>query len=486
MARDRDRDAGMDQLLRAALTRAGGGPYRNREDPDTAGGPYRNREDPDTAGGPYRNREDPDTAGGPYRNGEDPSILGTAPACPSAGDLAAYVEGTLTADEREAMEPHLAACTLCQEALALIGTMPEAPARAEHLPRARAWWLAGWKRWLVPASALASAVILYVALKPDAALHPAAPSESVMETTPAAPPVPSPGQAPVPGTAPLPKAGSRAAADQAPPASRAEAPRGQAAGAPQMKSEAKDAAPGLARNRAQAGDQLAAVTQAPPVAAKLQAEPERLAAAVPQLAEARVPVAPAPPPPPAPAPTLPVRSAGKLADARVRETQPSTVGGVAALAPPPAEPEATLLQKGGKQAFEARADAGQPTVVRGGAVPAFLWRFEADGRILGSADEGRTWQLQHEAARQLAAGSAPSREVCWAVGPAGLVLRTTNGRTWQAVPFPEPLDLVAVTATGALHATVHARDGRVFTTADGGQTWEDEARGTRDKGKGKR
>lgn len=435
MARDRERDAGMDQLLRAAL----GGERRE-----------------------------------PAQGGRQatPGQAGTAGACPAAGELAAYVEGTLPDGEREAMEPHLAACTLCQEALALMAAMPEEPARVGHGVRERSWWLAGWRRWLVPASALASAVILYVALKPDATLRPAPPRESVAATAPAAQPVPSP----VPGVASLPEASGRGAADLAPPVSRAEVAQSKEAGAPRTKSEAKDTAPRQARDRAQAEVQLETVTAPPPAAAGLQAKPERLAAPVPQLAEAGIPAAPAPPLPPAPAPTLPVRAPGTLADAHVREAQPAGVGGVAALAPPRAEREAALAPKGGKPAG---TDARQPTVVRGGGIPAFLWRFEPDGRILGSADEGRSWQLQHEAARELAAGSAPSREVCWAVGPAGLVLRTTNGRTWQAVPFPEPLDLVAVSATSPLHATLHARDGRVFTTRDGGRTWEDETKARR-------
>jgi photosystem II stability/assembly factor-like uncharacterized protein len=61
--------------------------------------------------------------------------------------------------------------------------------------------------------------------------------------------------------------------------------------------------------------------------------------------------------------------------------------------------------------------------------------------------------------------------VCWLVGSAGTVLLATDGERWEPRPFPERIDLVAVEARDALHATVTARDGRRFVTDDGGATW---------------
>ena len=72
---------------------------------------------------------------------------------------------------------------------------------------------------------------------------------------------------------------------------------------------------------------------------------------------------------------------------------------------------------------------------------------------------------------ELIAGSSPARDVCWIVGRGGLVLLSTNGLTWQAAAVPEPIDLVAVSATDAKTATITTSDGRRFSTTDGGATW---------------
>jgi Putative zinc-finger len=74
-------------------------------------------------------------------------------------------------------------------------------------------------------------------------------------------------------------------------------------------------------------------------------------------------------------------------------------------------------------------------------------------------------------AGQITAGSAPSADVCWIVGRAGSVLRSTDRQTWQRMTFPQAVDLSGVTATDARTATVVAADGRTFSTADGGVTW---------------
>jgi hypothetical protein len=61
--------------------------------------------------------------------------------------------------------------------------------------------------------------------------------------------------------------------------------------------------------------------------------------------------------------------------------------------------------------------------------------------------------------------------VTWQVGRQGLVRVTTDGVTFTRVPFPEAVDLVAVTASSPTAATVTASDGRRFETRDGGKTW---------------
>lgn len=391
MASDRERDAEMDRLLRAALAEM------------------------------------------PAR---------TAEPCPSADDLAAYVERTLAEGEREALETHFAACERCQHALALMATVPEAPA-TRAAATTRAWWLGGWRRWLVPVSALASALILYVALKPEATLRPGSPPAGVgtgVEST-----------APERGAA-APAPPGRALADAASPSEKTPAPR---------KEEARRTPPAAPA----------------PVVARIEAKQRGALEPVPQLAAAPAVVAP-PPPPVAPE---------AVAEGQAREAAPGAVGGVLTMRPTQMRTVEELPAKGSKpaaadmalaapaqasSAAAARAESGAaPTIVKGGGARPFLWRFDPGGRIFGSADGGRTWQLQHEGPGELAAGVSPSPGVCWAVGAGGLVLRTTDGQAWQVIPFPERLDLVAVTATSALHATVHAPYGRQFTTEDGGGTW---------------
>ncbi len=92
--------------------------------------------------------------------------------------------------------------------------------------------------------------------------------------------------------------------------------------------------------------------------------------------------------------------------------------------------------------------------------------------IQRSADQGATWdRLSSGATEDLTAGAAPSPTVCWIVGRAGTVLRSTDGREWQRVTFPEHTDLVAVQAADSVAATVTTADGRTFRTSDGGRTW---------------
>jgi photosystem II stability/assembly factor-like uncharacterized protein len=71
----------------------------------------------------------------------------------------------------------------------------------------------------------------------------------------------------------------------------------------------------------------------------------------------------------------------------------------------------------------------------------------------------------------LTAGAAPSMTVCWIVGRGGVVMLSTDGRTWKRIAFPETTDLSSVTAPDARSATVTTSDGRAFSTTDGGTTW---------------
>ena len=101
-----------------------------------------------------------------------------AGACPSAGDLAAYLDGRLGKDERDAMESHLAACRTClaaaREVRSLLDAQGEtliappqsvidaaralvaAPSRPATVPAQRGFRLADWRpaaRWGLTAAA---------------------------------------------------------------------------------------------------------------------------------------------------------------------------------------------------------------------------------------------------------------------------------------------------------------------------------------------
>jgi hypothetical protein len=101
------------------------------------------------------------------------------------------------------------------------------------------------------------------------------------------------------------------------------------------------------------------------------------------------------------------------------------------------------------------------------------WRIATEGTVQRSTDGGVTWETQATgAAVTLTAGVSPAPSVCWLVGPGGVVLVTTDGRSWERLSFPEVVDLVAIRATDDKTATVTAADGRRFTTTNRGQTWE--------------
>jgi photosystem II stability/assembly factor-like uncharacterized protein len=105
--------------------------------------------------------------------------------------------------------------------------------------------------------------------------------------------------------------------------------------------------------------------------------------------------------------------------------------------------------------------------------PQVRWRIGAAGTVEHTADGGATWQMQATGVTvPFTAGAAPSSTVCWLVGPRGTIVRSTNGSTWQRVAFSESIDLTAVRASDAEHATVTAADGRSFATSDGGNTWQ--------------
>jgi photosystem II stability/assembly factor-like uncharacterized protein len=87
----------------------------------------------------------------------------------------------------------------------------------------------------------------------------------------------------------------------------------------------------------------------------------------------------------------------------------------------------------------------------------------------------QTWTLQTSpATTDLNSCSAVSATVCWAVGPASVIVKTTNGgTTWTSAVgnLPSATDLYTCSATSDLNCWVGAGDGSLYQTTNGGTTW---------------
>ncbi len=129
----------------------------------------------------------------------------------------------------------------------------------------------------------------------------------------------------------------------------------------------------------------------------------------------------------------------------------------------PAARAEAVAPKREAQAFEARERPAEA---------ATLADATAEGRVAAAAPPAAQ-RLQSAAIpdARVTARSSPSPDVIWFVGREGVVLLATDGRTFLRVPFPETVDLTAVTAEDESRAEVTTADGRVFRTADGGRTW---------------
>ena len=384
------------------------------------------------------------------------SALVPGEGCLDAETLAAWADDSLGREERTAAEAHAADCARCQALLAAMVRIAPAPAARKPL------WRLPALGWLIPVTAAAAAIIIWVIVPGRAPLQR---SDSAVSVA-------------------VPRAQSETAQSEIDRFAMADAP---AAAAPPAQQEDATAhadgrtrAPdGSSRRNGQAAAPLG-VRSASPVKQKAAALEERAKKAVDAEREAvDRKLAPSP-------------------DANAR-SQPAIVGGVAAVPERKAEssspPPASVAENVTVETRASALAAATGTVIVS-PDPASRWRIVPSGRgnpgseggagilrrvgspvgpgsvVQRSTDAGSTWQTQETGASlTLTAGASPSPSVCWLVGPAGTVLLSTDGRSWRRLAFPEAADLASVTATDDKTATVTTSDGRTFSTTDGGLTW---------------
>ena len=373
--------------------------------------------------------------------------------CPHPGTLSAYYERTLTESEARDCERHTSTCAACQQQLALLARLEPGGAVSDAAPEvevpetaeSRLW---SWK-WTAPAALAATAVLAILVTyrsRPiiEEASRLAAGSAKLSQTADVAPPPPTP---------------AATAAEAKEPEAHDEQALGRAASSEPIVMPTSEPTAGR--------ELLADRAAAPPpedFASRPEAEKRAMEAPATEAPSAEAPTAvPAVPAPAAAAPSQP-RLAAKVAPAveasaarKVERAERDKTSGAPAGAPaPPSRAES--------------ASAGVTLVARSN--PQVVWRLGGGGRIERSDDSGETWQPQASGvAVGLAAGSAPSEDVCWVVGKGGTVLRTSDGHHWEKASSPTGEDLVRVTAWGATQATVTSSSGQRFGTDDGGRTW---------------
>ena len=343
--------------------------------------------------------------------------------CLDAETVAAWMDGGLDAAGVAAAEAHASTCERCQALLAtVIKTLPtEDPLAPRHEARGT---ISFWK-WFAPLAATAAAVTIWMVVPQTPMQRPPA-SESAREMADAL------------KKAQAPAAPAEATAQAQPPASMPpEALANSRRNVPAAENEAKNK---LADARADAAKADAIGRKdtpgfAPdPSGAPMRDQQGKREENTARAAEMRQVVE-------APAPAA--------AAERMREA--------------PAAPSIGAVR-------QLQTQVSTPTVVS--PDPNSRWRVLAGGTIERSEDAGRTWIAVRVAPKEdVLAGASPGRLVAWMVGRGGLVLLATDGTNFTRLPFPQSVDLVAVSSPELRIAIVTTADGRTFRTDDAGRTW---------------
>ena len=422
--------------------------------------------------------------------------------CLDADTLAAWSEGGLTGKALATAEAHAASCVRCQAILAAIArtaTVADGLDTRDAGASSPSAIVRG-VRWLVPLAGAAAAAALVLAIWPGTPVQELAPvPTSVAPRTaptervePASPPPPPPAafadrRDALAKTAPADKPSADAetrerqkaddekAKNELKSGAAARAAREdelqrrlEADGLVPMRPRSSQATPEPVSSPKQAADQVQiqggarqnqAQTQASNAnqtqSANQNANQAQSPAQTQNAPQSQTQVTQALPPPPA---SPPRRLAAALAT-------PVPVGGAAGRAQKPAALEESAQLRAGiiEGAFPALIATPDSSIV---------WRILKGRDIQRSQDSGTTWTTQTTVPDvQLSSGACPTTTVCWVVGSGGSVLRTTDGQSWQRIPFIETTDLVVVTASNPDTVVVTAKDGRRFSTRDAGKSW---------------
>ncbi len=164
-------------------------------------------------------------------------------------------------------------------------------------------------------------------------------------------------------------------------------------------------------------------------------------------------------------------SAGNLAAAERKAEVDAVTQRAPAAAPSPAPQPAPRPEDLARDGLTSLRQMTAAMKVVASPDPLIQWRF-SEGALERTADGGRTWIPHEPGAAGFLAAAAPSTGVLWLAGRAGLVLLTTDGRTWQRVDLPDKSsDAVQVTAADGRSASVTTAAGATYRTSDAGRTW---------------
>lgn len=332
-----------------------------------------------------------------------------------AETVAAWIDGGLDGAALAAAEAHASNCERCQALLATVvkteplGTRHQAPGTTRI-----------WRWWLAPIAATAAAVTLWMVVPQEQLQQKAA-------TAPAA-------------EIPAPTAGERERQDAAAPLAQARPSptAGQEFGELKRKAESRPADGKLGAAQSNVARDVGAKPGAPAT--------RTLRGGVEDARE------------------------NKLKEERVARLEAEPAPARAAQAPAAQAPAAPAAPAELRDAFtQLRKQAAPLQFVSPN--PQYRWRASADG-IERSEDGGRTWLIVRLPQGEIVtAGASPAPLVCWVVGRRGLVMVATDGTNFTKIPFPEPVDLTAVSSPELRIAIVTTADGRTFRTENGGRNW---------------